>query len=216
MNYSNRDYILQRIRKLGGGTFMVAFQWKNGGDWISNGTLRAWTSDLPTDSELLMHIFCTFLDEQLASMTATPLDRPFTRKYFVPHGQQADPSQSDIQILQLFREPPHFRLVISAEKQRSATSTTAGTATTASSASTAQPLRSVDIQMSDSSGATTTAATGAPSSSEVVVWDPIFGSANVFETLVLFLYAIRQYFRGYVAQLYLGNREIGLLQVLEA
>jgi len=67
---STAPYVLRRIHELASeGDFLASFKWNGGGAWNN----QAWGPHLPTDSQILMHAFCTFLDE---------FDPYFTRQHF--------------------------------------------------------------------------------------------------------------------------------------
>ncbi len=55
-------YVLQRLKTLADDGYLGAFSWEAGGRY--NG--QAWTTDLPTDAEIAMHVFCCWGDALLS------------------------------------------------------------------------------------------------------------------------------------------------------
>lgn len=51
-------YILKRIKELSNGTCMKDFMWNSGGE---SSNQKAWNSELPTDSALILYLFASFL-----------------------------------------------------------------------------------------------------------------------------------------------------------
>ena len=51
-------YVLERITQLAKGSCLAAFVWNGGGPYLH----APWTSDLPTDSALLLYLFCAYLE----------------------------------------------------------------------------------------------------------------------------------------------------------
>jgi hypothetical protein len=55
--YECREYMIYRICKLAEGDFLTHYRWNSGGDSRDH-----WTHEYPTDSELIFHLFCTYID----------------------------------------------------------------------------------------------------------------------------------------------------------
>lgn len=58
---------------------MSSFRWNRGGDFKG----RKWDTDLPTDSAIIMHVFCTYLDSRLPPHPKYPDGKTFTSQHFV-------------------------------------------------------------------------------------------------------------------------------------
>jgi len=73
---SCQEYVMERVQELGRDDTRSS-DWK----WDSGGSFRgkAWTSELPTDAELLMQIFCVEMDSKIRDVSC----KEFTRKYYV-------------------------------------------------------------------------------------------------------------------------------------
>ncbi|KAI9012859.1 cytochrome B561, N terminal-domain-containing protein [Gaertneriomyces semiglobifer] len=108
-NYECRAYIVERIQQLAEGSSLASFKW-NGG---SSSQGHAWSQEwLPTDSQLVMHLFCRFLDENMPGENfAAYGNYAFSSKYFVPVGSKPDPARS-IQLRNYTKWPPHYNLVV--------------------------------------------------------------------------------------------------------
>eukprot|EP01089_Gocevia_fonbrunei_P022453 TRINITY_DN9090_c0_g1_i4.p1 TRINITY_DN9090_c0_g1~~TRINITY_DN9090_c0_g1_i4.p1 ORF type:complete len:448 (-),score=64.55 TRINITY_DN9090_c0_g1_i4:148-1491(-) len=102
---SSREYLVERIRELGKGNVMACFKWKEGGKWNSS----PWTSELPTDSQILIHLFCVWMDSQLPPDPLVPPGKSFSEKYFVmvPHSPK-NPPQSVFENLSISNSPTPF------------------------------------------------------------------------------------------------------------
>ncbi|RKP20027.1 hypothetical protein ROZALSC1DRAFT_28440, partial [Rozella allomycis CSF55] len=111
-NKTHREYILQRIRDLEAGSVLANFKWNEGGYF--NG--QPYSPAFPTDAELLMSLFCVFLDYMLTEnddQLNTKRAHPFTSKYFVEvSGGKIARLNEYIQIRQVKKSPPQYHLVI--------------------------------------------------------------------------------------------------------
>ncbi|KAG0229576.1 hypothetical protein BGW42_001455 [Actinomortierella wolfii] len=106
---SNRAYVVERIKAFG--PLLNHFKWDSEGvRW--DGGRKEWTPDLPTDSQILMHLFATFLD---LAMPAQPMQGygrfPFSYKHLVSVDGKPDLNVA-IQIKQSSRNPPCYHLVV--------------------------------------------------------------------------------------------------------
>ncbi len=70
-----KAYALARITELAKGQYMSAFRWDRGADWAG----KPWASHLPTDTQLLCHVFLTFMDEVVLHFAKQHFD-PFNEK----------------------------------------------------------------------------------------------------------------------------------------
>uniref|UniRef100_A0AAY5EGT5 Transmembrane protein 209 n=1 Tax=Electrophorus electricus TaxID=8005 RepID=A0AAY5EGT5_ELEEL len=79
----NQEYLVERIKELAHSGCMSSFRWNGGGN-LKN---RKWDTDLPTDSAILMHILCTYLDSRLPPHPKYPDGKTFTSQHFIqtPH-----------------------------------------------------------------------------------------------------------------------------------
>lgn len=97
---TSREYLVQRIKgkhkarstslftfnslvysllALGEGDLLARFKWNGGGPWKD----REWTAELPTDSQILIHLFCTYMDFVLPrDQQSVDPTKPFTSRYF--------------------------------------------------------------------------------------------------------------------------------------
>jgi len=104
------------IKELAEGMMLPAYRWNAGGPYKD----KEWTEDLPSDAQIVMHLFACFFDEQIpASGDATSFQRPFTSRFFVPmDGDVAGLSSSlePARIRQTSVKPPHFNLLVQQKK----------------------------------------------------------------------------------------------------
>ncbi|KAJ6640637.1 Transmembrane protein [Pseudolycoriella hygida] len=70
---SNQEYLVRRISDLSKGCVLSEYRWNSGGTYNS----LNWDEHLPTDSAIIFHVFCSYLDSQLP-----PLPQPGGRAFF--------------------------------------------------------------------------------------------------------------------------------------
>ncbi|KAM6095563.1 transmembrane protein 209-like isoform 1-T4 [Chlamydotis macqueenii] len=104
----NQEYLVERIKELSQGGCMSSFWWNRGGDFKS----RKWDTDLPTDSSIIMHVFCTYLDSRLPPHPKYPDGKTFTSQHFIQTPHQPDISNENLFcIYQSSINPPHYQLI---------------------------------------------------------------------------------------------------------
>ncbi|NWR97689.1 TM209 protein, partial [Motacilla alba] len=104
----NQEYLVERIRELSQGGCMSSFRWNGGGDFKG----RKWDTDLPTDSSILMHVFCTYLDSRLPPHPKYPDGKTFTSQHFIQTPDKPDTSNENVFcIYQSSINPPHYELI---------------------------------------------------------------------------------------------------------
>ncbi|XP_017694720.1 PREDICTED: transmembrane protein 209 [Lepidothrix coronata] len=104
----NQEYLVERIRELSQGGCMSSFRWNGGGDFKG----RKWDTDLPTDSSILMHVFCTYLDSRLPPHPKYPDGKTFTSQHFIQSPDKPDTSNENLFcIYQSSINPPHYELI---------------------------------------------------------------------------------------------------------
>lgn len=92
------------------GGCMTEFLWDAGGNF----NYKPWTKDVVTDSELVMHLFCVYMDSRLLFNPTSPQGKPFTSQHFKPFG--GTKPKSDTYIEQTRSYPPHYELVLKGQK----------------------------------------------------------------------------------------------------
>ncbi|KAM6306968.1 LOW QUALITY PROTEIN: transmembrane protein 209-like [Podargus strigoides] len=111
----NQEYLFERIRELSQGGCMSSFRWNRGGDFKGH----KWDTDLPTDSSIIMHVFCTYLDSRLPRHPKYPDGKTFTSQHSI---QTPDKPGTDTHvhftsnenvfcIYQSSINPPHYELI---------------------------------------------------------------------------------------------------------
>uniref|UniRef100_A0A8C3VFA7 Transmembrane protein 209 n=1 Tax=Catharus ustulatus TaxID=91951 RepID=A0A8C3VFA7_CATUS len=104
----NQEYLVERIRELSQGGCMSSFRWNGGGDFKG----RKWDTDLPTDSSILMHVFCTYLDSRLPPHPKYPDGKTFTCQHFIQTPDKPDTTNENVFcIYQSSINPPHYELI---------------------------------------------------------------------------------------------------------
>lgn len=97
--------------ELAQGSYLVAYRWDSGGEW--NG--RVWHPELPTDAQIVMHAFCTFMDIIMPQDPRSPPGKTFTSRHFVTdlEGDAVRASMAyDLCLYQTVRYPPHFAVLV--------------------------------------------------------------------------------------------------------
>uniref|UniRef100_A0A673H9L0 Transmembrane protein 209 n=1 Tax=Sinocyclocheilus rhinocerous TaxID=307959 RepID=A0A673H9L0_9TELE len=104
----NQEYLVERIKELAHSGCMSSFRWNGGGD-LKN---RKWDTDLPTDSAILMHVLCTYLDSRLPPHPKYPDGKTFTSQHFIQTPDKPDVSNENLFCIhQSSTNPPHYQLV---------------------------------------------------------------------------------------------------------
>ncbi|KAF9349429.1 hypothetical protein BGX26_012265 [Mortierella sp. AD094] len=107
--YANRKYVVERLQAMG--PLLTHFIWDSHGvTW--DGGKKTWSPDLPSDSQIIMHLFMTYIDSAMPSHPSQVYDRfPFTYKHYVPVDNKPDPTTA-LQIKQTSKNPPDYSLVV--------------------------------------------------------------------------------------------------------
>uniref|UniRef100_A0A672PBJ0 Transmembrane protein 209 n=1 Tax=Sinocyclocheilus grahami TaxID=75366 RepID=A0A672PBJ0_SINGR len=104
----NQEYLVERIKELAHSGCMSSFRWNGGGD-LKN---RKWDTDPPTDSAILMHVLCTYLDSRLPPHPKYPDGKTFTSQHFIQTPDKPDVSNENLFCIhQSSTNPPHYQLV---------------------------------------------------------------------------------------------------------
>jgi hypothetical protein len=100
---SSVPYMIDRIKVLASGSFLQQYVW--------NGGPAAARDNMPTDAQVVMHAFCTFLDTIIPDGAAT--GRPFSSRFFLMHPDEPDVARKGSVVLyQRSIHPPHFEVVL--------------------------------------------------------------------------------------------------------
>lgn len=125
-----QKYLVRRIRDLAQGGCMSQFFWDGGGSY----QYRHWREDMVTDSEvsnitaccscpcliisslcpqLILHLFCVYMDSRLLFNPTSPEGKPFTSQHFKAyHANSQQQPKSNTYIEQIKSYPPQFGLVL--------------------------------------------------------------------------------------------------------
>lgn len=105
----NQEYLVQRLRDLARGGCLGDFKWNSGGSYGD----KPWCDDLPTDSAIVIHVLCCYLDAFLPPEPHFPEGKPFSSKYFKKTPEKMNLDKDGFYIYQDNVNPPHFKVVIS-------------------------------------------------------------------------------------------------------
>ncbi|XP_039251022.1 transmembrane protein 209-like [Styela clava] len=105
---SNQEYLISRLKRLASGGYMSEFKWNSGGEVKG----RKWADDMPTDCEIIMHVFCVYMDSHLPADPRFPDGKTFSSKYFVRAPDKPKPVTDDAFIIHQSKiNPPDFRII---------------------------------------------------------------------------------------------------------
>ncbi|ESO84371.1 hypothetical protein LOTGIDRAFT_132324, partial [Lottia gigantea] len=105
---SNQEYFTRRILELGKDGCMSEFCWNSGGDYG-----KKWGEHLPTDSAIVMHLLCTYMDSRLPAQPRFPDGKTFTSQYFIKTPDKPNLSKKDNLLLhQTSINPPCYQVVV--------------------------------------------------------------------------------------------------------
>ncbi|KAF9427177.1 hypothetical protein BGZ94_005350 [Podila epigama] len=107
--FANRKYIVERIHAMG--PLLSHFIWDSNGVYWDGGRVK-WTPDLPTDAQIVMHLFSVFMDLAMPSQTDQTFGRfPFSYKFYATMDAKPDITTA-LQIKQSSKVPPHYNLIV--------------------------------------------------------------------------------------------------------
>lgn len=107
----NQEYLVKRLKELSRGGCMSEFHWNGGG--TING--KPWTDELPTDSAIVMHVFCSYLDSRLPPHPNYPDGKTFSTQHFQKAPVKPVFATDSLFIYQSKLNPPHYKLAIGEE-----------------------------------------------------------------------------------------------------
>ncbi|XP_052820226.1 transmembrane protein 209-like [Mya arenaria] len=85
------------------------FLWTQGGGGGQYG--KPWSEHLPTDTQLVMHMFCTYLDSRLPPDLRYPDGKTFTSQHFLKTPDKPNMEKENLLLYQTSINPPHFQVV---------------------------------------------------------------------------------------------------------
>lgn len=101
--YNNKDYIIKRIHDFAQ-KGIARYCWDSGND--TNWIFKSWNPALPTDSELLLHLFITFMDFHSGTRHLDSFN--FSKNHFCTKEEKI---HQGIFIKQISSRPPHYVVV---------------------------------------------------------------------------------------------------------
>ncbi|ALC44961.1 CG6479 [Drosophila busckii] len=102
--FSNQEYLVQRIKELAQGSCIGDYRWNSGK--THNG--EKWGEHLPTDTAILFHIFCAYLDSQLLPLPQGG-GRPFHSRYVI----QREEKRTTKDIISAVNNKAHCGILVS-------------------------------------------------------------------------------------------------------
>lgn len=111
---SNQGYLLERLRELGKrDACLTEFRWNSGSQYKN----KPWDDRLPSDSDLVMHLFATYMNSTLPLNPLCPEGKSFSALYFIQHPAKppTDRRKGFLSIYQNSITPPNFQLLVGDE-----------------------------------------------------------------------------------------------------
>ncbi|CAK8698317.1 unnamed protein product [Clavelina lepadiformis] len=108
---THQEYLVERLRTLASGGYMSDFLWDKGGS-VKGG--RDWGDDLVTDCDLVMHMFCVYMDLHLPPHPRYPDGKTFTSQYFLKTPDKPkliNDAERKMMIYQSSLHPPHYQMI---------------------------------------------------------------------------------------------------------
>ena len=107
--HPNHDYLVNRIRELSTrGVNLSMYRWNSGGFYKD----KKWDNSLPTDAQIIIHLFCTYMDSKIPPSMTIADTQPFTTRFFSSAPQKFEEIQGKIAIYQAQILPPNFSVMI--------------------------------------------------------------------------------------------------------
>lgn len=106
---SNHEYLVLRIKELARGGCMSDFRWNSGSQ---NYRGKPWSDSLPTDSAIVLHLLCTYLNSRLPPDPRFPDGKTFTSQFFHKAPNKPPADKDALCIYQTSVLPPHYRVIV--------------------------------------------------------------------------------------------------------
>uniref|UniRef100_A0A914HBN2 Transmembrane protein 209 n=1 Tax=Globodera rostochiensis TaxID=31243 RepID=A0A914HBN2_GLORO len=141
--HNNQQYVVSRMRTLCRNIALEQFKWNGGGEQCARDEndsfdrLVHWSEQLPTDTELIWHLFCTYMDFHITPSSegvSSEFNKPFTNVFFanladgklplalmrgnILQSKQQQQQQTPVELAEKFfirmssSRPPAFELIV--------------------------------------------------------------------------------------------------------
>jgi hypothetical protein len=116
MDLVQKEELISRIRHLCSTAVLCDYSWDGKRSFSMDNNNR--DDEKIADAQILMHLFCAFLDEKVTPTNQLAQDRPFSTEHFAVHPLNFAPDQpiANVVIVQSHRNPPHFDLLINGKE----------------------------------------------------------------------------------------------------
>ncbi|XP_074605035.1 uncharacterized protein LOC141858239 isoform X1 [Brevipalpus obovatus] len=105
----HQEYLINRLRDLSNRGCPTDFNWNRGADYKG----KRWSEEWPTDAQIIMHCFCTYMNSKLPSNPNYPEAKAFTGQYFrAMKDDKNSGGKVQIHIFQTEVNPPHFNVLL--------------------------------------------------------------------------------------------------------
>jgi hypothetical protein len=108
---TSQDYFVKRLKELALTTCISEYRWNSGSTVFKTG--KEWSDYLPTDANILMHVFVTYMNSRL--LPRYPNGKPFQMQYFYKMTQQ---QQTVTQLRETERNPINDNKIMSSDRSK--------------------------------------------------------------------------------------------------
>lgn len=196
MNGDRRSLLIERIRDLAHGPCLNNYRPQS-------------KSSIPSDAQILMHLFCTYMDISLPSSSRDDSNRtifqrereqPFKNRHFVA-GDKPATTNVDVAIHEVQADQPHYELIMRAKNNTyldSDGSDDEDAETLSEDAQFNEPDFSffLPTRRGRRKAVAADSSSSSQSKKEYVYWACYHGDRNVFHALVLFIHFINEFRNG--------------------
>jgi len=105
---TNQEYLVNRLKELATGGCLRLYRWDTGGTYKG----KAWNSDLPSDAQIISHLFCAYMDTHLPSNPRYPEGKSFTGLHFLKTPSKPSDKKSSLCLYQSRTQKPHFKVLV--------------------------------------------------------------------------------------------------------
>ncbi|XP_067928785.1 transmembrane protein 209-like [Watersipora subatra] len=107
---SSQEYLVSRIKALGNDGCLAAFNWDGGAPFKG----KPWEDHLPTDSAIVMHALCTYLDARLPCNPKYAEGKAFSSEHYMSTQEKPNFTQKTdyLTLCQTKVNPPHYKVAI--------------------------------------------------------------------------------------------------------
>lgn len=105
---TNQEYLEARLKELSTGGCLRLYRWDSGGTYKG----KAWNTDLPSDAQIVNHLFCAYMDTHLPSNPRYSEGKSFTGLHFLKTPAKPSDKKSPLCLYQARTQKPSFKVLV--------------------------------------------------------------------------------------------------------